>query len=67
MGDGFIFMTVRETARSGLAPEHFIRQLVAQGKCPGVYSGTRFLVNVAQLREYLEAESRPAKGAQQSE
>lgn len=62
-----MFYTIRQVARSGLAPEHFIRRLVAQGRCPGVYSGTRFLVNLVQLREYLEAESRPAKGAQQSE
>lgn len=53
-----MFQTIREVARTGLAPEAFIRRLVAQGKCPGVYSGNRFLVNVEMLREYLEEQSR---------
>nr|DAL06869.1 MAG TPA: hypothetical protein [Caudoviricetes sp.] len=37
---------------------------MAQGVCPGVYSGNRFLVNVDALREYLEAESRQIKEVQ---
>lgn len=53
-----MFQTIREVARTGLAPEAFIRRLVAKGKCPGVYSGNRFLVNVEMLREYLEEQSR---------
>lgn len=55
-----MFRSVRETARLGIAPESFIRNLVAQGKCPGIYSGKKFLVNVEQLREYLDAASKPA-------
>ena len=45
-------------------PERLVRRLVAQGVCPGVYSGNRFLVNVEALREYLEAESRQIKEVQ---
>lgn len=63
--DIFLFQTIREVARTGLAPEAFIRRLVAQGKCPGVYSGTRFLVNVELLTEYLMDASRTtAKGGE---
>lgn len=53
-----MFKTIRQTAAQGLAPENFIRQLVAQGRCPGIYSGNRFLVNVEALVEMLDKESR---------
>ena len=52
------FKTVRQTAATGLLPEHRIRLLVAAGKCPGIKAGNRFLVNVEALAEMLEAESR---------
>ena len=55
-----MFKTVRQTARQGIAPENLIRRLVAQGKCPGIYSGTRFLVNVEALAEQLDKQSREA-------
>lgn len=50
--------TIRQTAATGIAPENFLRRLVAQGKCPGIYSGNRFLINVEALAEQLDAESR---------
>lgn len=59
-----MFQTVRQVARYLEIPESFVRRLVAQGVCPGVYSGNRFLVNVDALREYLEAESRQIKEVQ---
>lgn len=52
------FKTIRQTAATGLLPEHRIRILVAKGRCPGIMSGNRFLVNVAALAEMLDAESR---------
>lgn len=52
------FKTIRQTAATGIATEHFLRKLVAQGRCPGIYSGSRFLVNVNALAEQLDAESR---------
>ena len=55
-----IFQTIRQAAASGILPEHFLRQLVAQGRCPGVRSGNRFLVNVEALTEQLDRESREA-------
>lgn len=57
------FKTIRQTAATGLTSEHHLRQLVAQGKCPGVRSGNRFLVNVTALYEMLDAESRRAVNA----
>jgi len=55
------FKTIRKTAAIGIVPESFIRSLVAQGKCPGFYSGNRFLVNVEALVEQLDNESRQQK------
>lgn len=54
------FKTIRQTAAMGILPEHRLRILVAQGKCPGVYSGTRFLVNTQLLEEQLKRESAAA-------
>lgn len=54
------FKTIRQTAATGLTSEHHLRLLVAQGKCPGIYSGNRFLVNVKALAEQLDLESRKA-------
>ena len=50
--------TIRQTAATKIASEHFIRQLVASGQCPGIRVGNRFMVNVAALSDQLEAESR---------
>lgn len=54
------FKTIRQTAATKIASENFIRLLVAQGKCPGIRSGNRFLVNYTALCEMLDAESRKA-------
>lgn len=59
------FKTIRQTAKTGLLTEHYLRRLVSAGKCPGIYSGNRFLVNVDALAEKLDAESRREKEAQQ--
>lgn len=52
------FKTIRQTAAMGLMTEHYLRLLVAQGRCPGIRSGNRFLVNVDALAEQLDTESR---------
>ena len=52
------FLTIRQTAATGVMSEYYLRLLVAQGKCPGVYSGNRFLINVDALTEQLDTESR---------
>ena len=50
------FKTIRQTAAMGLMTEHYLRLLVAQGRCPGIRSGNRFLVNVDALAEQLDTE-----------
>lgn len=52
------FKTIRQTAALGVLPEHRIRLLVAQGKCPGIYTGNRFMVNVDALTDFLDKQSR---------
>lgn len=51
------FKTIRQTAALGFLTEHRLRLMVAQGTCPGIYVGNRFLVNVNALTELLQAES----------
>ncbi|WP_298030031.1 hypothetical protein [uncultured Dysosmobacter sp.] len=54
------FLTIRQTAATGLITEHRLRIMVASGTCPGIRTGNRFLVNVDALCEMLDAESRKA-------
>lgn len=54
------FKTIRQTAATGIISEYFLRQLVARGECPGVWSGNRFLVNISALAEMLDEQSRAA-------
>lgn len=57
--------TIRQTAALGILTEHRLRILVAQGICPGIKTGNRFLVNVDALEKLLENESK--KGANANE
>ena len=50
------FLTIRQTARTGLIGEYALRRMVAQKRVPGFYSGTRFWVDADALRETLAAE-----------
>ena len=52
-----IFFTIRQVARTGLISEHQLRLIVAQKKCPGIYAGTKFMVNFPALQKMLDAES----------
>lgn len=52
------FKTIRQTAATGILTEHRLRLMVAQGTCPGIRTGNRFLVNLEALIEQLDAESR---------
>ena len=52
------FKTIRQTAATGLLTEYRIRLMVAQGICPGIRTGNRFLVNVDALVEWLDKQSR---------
>ncbi len=56
-----MFQTIRQVSRTLDVPEHLIRCMVAEGTCPGIYSGTRFLVHVEALKEYLDKASRKGR------
>ena len=56
------FKTIRQTAATGILSEHRLRIMVAQGVCPGLRVGNRFLVNVSALAEMLDSMSRRQKG-----
>lgn len=47
------FNTIRETAFITGLSEKYLRRLQREDKLPGVYSGTRFLVNYAALIKSL--------------
>lgn len=53
-----VFLSIRETAKTGLLPEHALRLLQRQGKLPGFMSGTRFYVNLPQLLRQLGVEEK---------
>ena len=54
-------LTVREAAKESGLSQYFIRNWIKQGKCPGVYSGTRFLVNIEQLETKIREECATAQ------
>lgn len=58
------FLTIRGTVKEnpGMISETELRRRVKTGNCPGVYYGSRFMVNVEMLREQLNEESRQPKG-----
>lgn len=57
MGNIPEFMSIRETARTGILPEACLRRMAKQGTLPGIYSGVKFLVNYNKLVEQLSANS----------
>ena len=49
------FNTIRETAIITGLSEKYLRRQQKEQKLPGVFSGTRFLVNYASLMKYLSS------------
>lgn len=49
-------LTVPKASKECGVSQDFIRAWIKEGKCPGVYSGSRFLVNVELFEERLKAE-----------
>lgn len=47
------FLTIRETARTKILPEHLLRKLEKQGRLPCIYSGKKCLINFDKLVEQL--------------
>lgn len=56
------FLTIRQTAKTGILSEHALRLRQKQGKLPHIMSGTKCLVNYPLLVELLNNESRQAMG-----
>ena len=56
------FLTIRQVARTGLISEHFLRLRLRQGRLPGFYSGSRYIVDYAALVELLHQEARAGGG-----
>ena len=54
------FLTIRQTAATGILSEHHLRMMVKQGTLPGIYSGTRFKVNYELLVKQLNSASEKA-------
>ena len=61
------YLTIRQTAATGIISEHFLRLRLRQGQLPGFYSGNRFLVDVDALAEMLRAESMKMVKEQEAE
>ena len=51
------FQSIRQIASCGPLSEHYLRIRLKQGKLPGFYVGTRYLVDYAALLEMLHQES----------
>lgn len=51
------FQTIRQVASNGPLSEHYLRLRLKQGKLPGFYVGTRYLVDCAALMEMLHREA----------
>lgn len=60
MKDSPCFLTIRQTAATGIVSEHLLRQWQKQGRLPGIQTGNRFLVNYKMLVEDLQIASREA-------
>lgn len=55
-----IFLSIRETAATGILSEHALRLMVKQGRIPYIKIGVKYLINYPQLIEQLNAESKGA-------
>ncbi len=52
------FMTIRQTAATGILPERRLRALQKEGRLPGIQSGKKFLIKYPLLLEVLDSMSR---------
>lgn len=51
------FLTIRETAKTGICSEHHLRVMEKKGTLPGFKTGNTFRVNLDQLIDRLNSES----------
>lgn len=47
-------MTIRQVAKTGILPEHAIRQMVKRGIIPSLPAGNKALINFDNLLKMLE-------------
>ena len=52
------FMTIRQTAATGLVSEHHLRLRLKQGRLPGFYSGKWYWIDFPALVDLLHEEAR---------
>ena len=52
------FLTIRETAKTGILSEHSLRLMQKQGKIPHIMCSKKCLINYPLLLEQLTEESR---------
>ena len=57
------FMTIRETAATGILSEHHLRLMAKRNELPGIYAGTRFKVNYPLLVAKLNQDSMEVNAA----
>lgn len=60
MNNTIQFLTIRETAKTGILSEHCLRLMQKQGKLPCIMVGNKCLINYPLLLEQLTEESRMA-------
>ena len=48
-------MTIKAVAKTGILPEHAIREMSKKGELPAIYVGNRVYVNFGLLVEQLNA------------
>lgn len=51
------FLTIRQTAATGVLSEHHLRLMEKQGRLPGIRTGKTFRVNYEMLLAQLNRES----------
>lgn len=51
------FLTIRQTAETGVLSEHHLRLMEKQGRLPGIRTGKTFRVHYEMLLAQLEQES----------
>lgn len=51
------FLTIRQTAATGILSEHHLRLMEKQGRLPGIRTGKTFRVNFEMLLTQLDQES----------
>jgi len=54
------FLTIRETAATGILSEHALRLMVKQNRLPCIKVGVKCLINYPLLLEILDSESQKA-------